>query len=316
MKLTLEVPLKKAKQPLNYSHKTAFIGSCFSDHIFNRLAYFEFDCIVNPLGTFFHPYSIENFLKLVYKKHRFTSAAVFQHQGIFRCFDAHSKLSATSSEKLVNQLNEVISHTHAYLQQTNFVWISLGSAFVYFHKKENRYVANCHQLPSKEFNKELTSVSDLFKSLYTSVNLLKSLNPSIQVGFTISPVRHVKDGIIENNRSKSHLQVALHDLLAKDPSLNYFPAFEIFQDELRDYRFYASDLVHPNRLGIDYVWEKFKATHIESSVFELMNKIEQYKRGVNHKSRHPESEKHQQFLLFQQRLKKEIDLEKAKWKPT
>lgn len=266
------------------------------------------------MGIFFHPFTIENFLKLVYSDYTFTTSDVFEHQGIFRCFDAHSKLASMSANDLVAELNQVISTTKANFKKTDFIWISLGTSFVYKHKSLDKYVANCHQLPNHFFHKELSSVEEIYASLYKSVDYLRSLQPGIQIGFTVSPVRHIRDGIIENTRSKSHLHTALHQLLEEDQMLNYFPAYEIFQDELRDYRYYASDLVHPNQLGIDYIWSKFKSSLINESCFDLMKKIDQLNKGNTHQSRFPETEAHQKFLGFQKKLRAEIDAEKFAFK--
>ncbi len=307
MKLSLEVPVDEASLKMNYHHQSFFLGSCFSEHISTKLKYFEFNCLCNPMGTFFHPFSIEIFLGQVYSNHRFSKTDVFQYKGVYRCFDAHSKLASLKASDLVNQLNQTIISTNNYLKKANFIWFSLGSAFVYWHKEQERYVANCHQLPANHFRKEFSSVQKIYESLYKIVSYLRSLQPELQIGFSISPVRHIKDGIVENTRSKSHLHTALYQLLEKDQDLVYFPAYEIFHDELRDYRFYASDLVHPNSLGIEYVWNKFKLSNIDSSCFNIMKKIDQWNRGNNHKVLFPNSQSHQQFLKFQERLRLEIE---------
>jgi len=314
MKLTLEVPIEEAEKKLNYKHQTMFLGSCFSEHIFQKLKYFEFECINNPMGIFFHPFSIENFLKLVYANYEFTEADVFEHQGIFKCFDAHSKLTSLQSEDLVNTLNQAVQNTFNWLKKTDFVWISLGSSYIYKHKELDKYVANCHQLPNNLFTKELTSVEALYASLFKLVGYLRSLQPKIKIGFTVSPVRHSKDGIVQNTLSKSHLHAALHQLLKYEEEISYFPAYEIFHDELRDYRFYASDLVHPNALGIEYVWNKFKSALIDESCFALMNKIERWNKGNSHQSRFTQTEAHQKFLSIQEKLRTEIVIEKSLFK--
>lgn len=316
MKLTLEVPIEEAEKKLDYTHQTLFLGSCFSEHIFKKLTYFEFECMSNPMGIMFHPFSIENFLKLVYVNHEFTEADVFEHQGIFKCFDAHSKLTSLQSEDLVNTLNQAVQNTFNWLKKTDFVWISLGTAYVYRHKELNKYVANCHQLPNQLFTKELASVEAIHTSLVRLVSYLRSMQPKIKIGFTVSPVRHSKDGIVQNTLSKAHLHTALHQLLSNDKVVVYFPAYEIFQDELRDYRFYASDLVHPNNLGIEYVWNKFKSNFINESCFALMHKIDRWNKGNLHKSQFTQTKAHQKFLLYQEKLKAEIASKKSLLKQT
>lgn len=183
------------------------------------------------------------------------------------------------------------------IQEATHIIITLGTAWAYRNKKSDRFVANCHKVPQKEFSKELISVNALAESLGNIMELVGSVNKNVRFVFTVSPIRHLKDGFVENQRSKAHLLTSVHDLQG-DPL--YFPAYEIMMDELRDYRFYATDMVHPNSLAIDYIWEKFKYVWISEGAYPVMEKVAEVQKGLMHRPFAPESGSHLQFLAKQQ----------------
>jgi lysophospholipase L1-like esterase len=220
------------------------------------------------------------------------------------CLDAHSKLNNASREVLLTELNIEINNTHQQLKDATHVVITLGTSWVYRHIASDVIVANCHKLPQKQFLKELLSVEQITESLDAIVSLIKSVNPKVSLLFTVSPVRHVKDGFIENTRSKSHLLTAIHQVVEPRKQIYYFPSYEIMMDELRDYRFYTTDMLHPNGLAIDYIWEKFRPVWFSENAIKTSELVASIQAKKAHRPFNPSSEVHQQFLT---KLKLEID---------
>lgn len=290
-----EVPTKKYDAPITYTSKILSVGSCFSEHIGNLLNYYKFDVTVNPFGILFHPTAIKNTIANAIKHKIYSEADIFFHNEQWHCFEAHSKLSHSSKEVLINLLNKIISNTNEQLQTTTHLLITLGTAWVYKHKKTDQVVANCHKVPQKEFSKQLLSVAEITDDLWQIVQLAKQINPKIRIVFTVSPVRHLKDGFIENQQSKSHLLTAVHQIL-KTENTSYFPSYEIMMDELRDYRFYKEDMLHPNQTAINYIWEKFTNSFIADSEIPVLKEVEAVQKALQHKPFNPKSEKYQLFL--------------------
>lgn len=297
MKLQTTVPLIKSENSIDYQSKLLLLGSCFVENIGEKLEYFKFQQLQNPFGILFHLLAIENLVERAIENRNYQENEVFEHHGIWHCFDAHSDNSATSKTILLQNLNEGLKETKQQLEQTTHIIITLGTAWVYRHNSTKKAVANCHKVPQKEFSKELLSIEVIKNSLARLIELVHSVNESAQVIFTISPVRHLKDGFTENQQSKSHLITALHGVLSSRAQSReiYFPSYEIMMDELRDYRFYGKDMVHPNELAIDYIWEKFKSSWISSQSYAVMEEVEAIQKGLQHRAFNPDSEEHQKF---------------------
>lgn len=297
MKLQTTVPLIKSENSIDCQSKLLLLGSCFVENIGEKLEYFKFQQLQNPFGILFHPLAIENLVERAIENRNYQENEVFEHHGIWHCFDAHSDNSATSKTILLQNLNEGLKETKQQLEQTTHIIITLGTAWVYRYNSTKKAVANCHKVPQKEFSKELLSIEVIKNSLARLIELVHSVNESAQVIFTISPVRHLKDGFTENQQSKSHLINALHGVLSSRAQSReiYFPSYEIMMDELRDYRFYGKDMVHPNELAIDYIWEKFKSSWISSRSYAVMEEVEAIQKGLQHRAFNPDSEEHQKF---------------------
>lgn len=301
MKLQTQIPLSKANNPIDYSSKILMLGSCFSQNMGDKLAYFKFPVLQNPFGILFHPLAIENLVQKAVDQFEYTERDIFQLYGRWHCYDAHSELSSGKKEELLMRLNSAVLETNKFIREATHIAITLGTAWVYRHMKRDLFVANCHKVPQGEFQKILLTEKEITTSLIATVNNIKALNPEVQIVFTISPVRHLKDGFVENQRSKAHLIAAVHEVL-DSPSLGggqgeaYFPSYEIIMDELRDYRFYNADMIHPNEIAIDYIWEKFRNAWISHEVGETMNKVEEIQRGLSHRPFDAESPAHQKFL--------------------
>lgn len=310
MKFLTQVPLQKQSENLiDYHSNILLLGSCFVENIGEKLSYFKFQNSINPFGILFHPKAIETFITKAINKTSYSEKDIFFYNEQWHCFDAHSKLSNPSKETLLHNLNGAIEVTNRQIHESTHIIITLGTAWVYRLLESNQLVANCHKVPQKQFAKELLSVEAITKSLETIVNLIRSINPKASIIFTVSPVRHIKDGFIENKQSKAHLITGMHSNNQQPTTNNYFPSYEIMMDELRDYRFYAEDMLHPSQTAINYIWEKFQEVWVSSEAIKTMKLVDEVQKGLQHKPFNPNSEAHQKFLLGvkekQLQLKKE-----------
>ncbi|WP_317171631.1 GSCFA domain-containing protein [Flavobacterium agri] len=272
------------------------MGSCFAVNMAEKFDHFQFRNEVNPLGILFHPQALERFMQSASEKKSFTETDIFYHNERWHCFDAHSDVSHSDKETLLTNLNNAIVLTHDYLKTASHFIITLGTAWVYRKSDSGNLVANCHKVPQREFSKEVLGVDDISRSICHIVELISQHNPNAQTIFTVSPVRHIKDGFAENQRSKSHLLAGLHSALENTGNCHYFPSYEIVMDELRDYRFYAPDMIHPNQVAIDYIWEKFVSCWISENVSADMNEVDAIRKALAHKPFNPDSEQHRKFV--------------------
>src|SRR5690554_1047650 len=302
MNLQTKIPLiQQQHNQIDYHSKLLLIGSCFVENMGEKLDYFKFQTLQNPFGILFHPKAIESLVTNTIHKIVYKEEDVFFLNEQWHCFDAHSKLSHPNKGVLLNNLNSQVNLTREYLETTSHVIITLGTAWVYRCLETDAVVANCHKIPQKNFLKELLSVDEILQSLEAIAHLIKSANPLATLMFTVSPIRHLKDGFIENTLSKAHLITAIHKLLNQKPSStnrqsHYFPSYELMMDELRDYRFYAEDMIHPNQTAIHYIWEKFKMVWISEKTLHIMEEVDAIQKGLQHKLFHPNSEAHNVFL--------------------
>ncbi|NJX16792.1 GSCFA domain-containing protein [Tamlana crocina] len=309
MKLQTQISLKKQSENLiDYHSNVVLLGSCFSDNIGAKLDYFKFKNLQNPFGVLFQPKAIENLVERALNEKTFSKDDVLFHNEQWHCFDVHSKLSSVSKEALLENLNRALKSTRQHLLEASHIIITFGTAWVYRFMENDNIVANCHKVPQKQFKKELLSVEDISASLKTISASIKQANPKAPIIFTVSPVRHLKDGFVENTQSKAHLISAIHQLLSSKgaPSLStplktncseaYFPSYEIMMDELRDYRFYEADMVHPNTTAIEYIWERFKDVWVAPETLKIMDEVEVIQKGLRHKPFNPNSKAHLEFL--------------------
>ncbi|HUH25590.1 MAG TPA: GSCFA domain-containing protein [Flavobacterium sp.] len=305
MQLQTFVPIPSLKRKINYLSKISSLGSCFAVNISQKLTSFQFQNQVNPLGILFHPLALERVIEYAAIDKVFEKDDSFLHNEIWSCFDAHSDMNKLDQEDLLLKLNAKIKDFKKDLTEASHFILTLGTAWVYRHKTSNQIVANCHKIPQKEFDKELLTPEQVSTSLERLFTQLKSINPNIQIIVTLSPVRHIKDGMVENQRSKAHLIVGIHDFMETHSEVFYFPSYEIVMDELRDYRFFGKDLIHPNEIALDYIWEKFVQSCIDSDHFATMQLVNEVQKGLAHRPFNPYSEQHQQFL---DKLAQKLDL--------
>ena len=294
---------------IDYHSKIGLFGSCFSEHIAEKFEYFKFQKLDNPFGIIFHPLAIEKFITNAINEKQYTENDIFFHNEQWHCFDAHSKLSHISKEEVLNSLNVQNKSTLSFLKEASHIVITLGTAWAYRLIENDSFVANCHKIPQKKFLKELLAITTITESLEAIVSLIKSVNSKVSIVFTVSPVRHIKDGFVENTQSKSHLITAIHHIVEPRKQLFYFPSYEIMLDELRDYRFYKEDMLHPNNLAIHYIWERFQKVWFSDDAKATMNEVEHIQKGIAHRPFNPKSEAHQLFLK-QIEDKKELLIER------
>ncbi|MFV0249242.1 MAG: GSCFA domain-containing protein [Tenacibaculum sp.] len=310
MILHTQLALKSEKySTINYNSKLCLIGSCFSKNMATKFLYYKFQCFQNPFGILFHPKAIENLISRAVNKKPYIKKDIFYHNELWHSFDAHLQLSSQSEKELLNKLNTAVKSTLKQLKNTTHFIVTLGTAWVYILLKNKCIVANCHKLSQKKFLKQILSVEQIKQSLNAINTLVKSINKEICIVYTISPVRHLKDGFVENQQSKAHLITAIHQTINKANNINYFPSYEIMMDELRDYRFYAEDMIHPNTMAVNYIWEKFKQVWVSEDAQELMLKVESIQKELTHQPFNPDTELHKKFLkklaLKQTALKKQ-----------
>jgi lysophospholipase L1-like esterase len=304
MNLQTKITLKKeTRNPISYNSKIFLFGSCFSENIGSKIEYFKFENTINPFGILFHPIAIEMLITNIVNEKIYTEKDIFFHNERWHCYEAHSELSNPSKEDLLLKLNAAISTANTQLKEVSHVIITLGTSWAYRLIETDTVVANCHKVPQKKFLKELLLIDEITNSLEAIITLIKSVNNNIEIIFTVSPVRHLKDGFVENMRSKSHLLSAIHQVIAPRDHTHYFPSYEIMMDDLRDYRFYNSDMIHPNETAINYIWEAFKTVWIHEKSTDLMSEIDTIQKGLSHR---PFNKNSKQHLLFLENLQLKI----------
>lgn len=296
MDFTTTIPISKSSNPIDYYSRIISLGSCFAQNIGEKFSYFKFQNTVNPFGIIFNPVSIENLISRVVNNQEFTENDIFFHNDLWHCFEVHSELSHSDKTIFLDRLNQILSDFNLQIFKSTHFQITYGTSWVYRNKSSNSIVANCHKVPQTQFDKEILSVATIEKSIQNTIDLIQKVNPNCQFIFTVSPVRHIKDGFVENQRSKAHLISALHNFVTLSLSkCNYFPSYEIMMDELRDYRFYAEDMLHPSQTALDYIWKRFSENYISEENFATMEEVCSIQKGLAHRPFNPNTASHQKF---------------------
>ncbi len=296
MKFRTEIKIEPSPHPIRHEQPILTIGSCFAQNIGELLQEHFFTVQVNPFGVLYNPLSIAQALFQIIDKQELQPGDLFFHQGLWHSFSHHSSLSHPDKTQVLLQINKAILNAHDFLQKADWLLLTFGTAFVYFHLPEDKPVANCHKLPEKEFRRELLSVEHLAAPFKTLWQKLRDFNPALKIILSVSPIRHIRDGLIENQRSKATLHLLIQELQKMQPELIYFPSYEILMDDLRDYRFYEANLTHPNALAIQYIWEKFDQMFFTQETRDTLKQFTRLRAALNHKVQHPGSENHRQFL--------------------
>lgn len=298
MQFHAEFSPKEFENKISLGDKIMLLGSCFTEQIGQKLSDHKFDTLQNPNGILFNPVSIEKALYSYISSKLYSEQDLFYFNERWQSWNHHSRFSRTAKDDTLKAINASTQAASLFLKHADWLIITMGSAFTYQRREiETRYeavVANCHKVPNDKFNRVLLLTSEVEEILTDLINKVKKYNQNIRIIFTISPVRHLREGFIENNRSKASLIQAVHSV-TNDNDILYFPSYELVIDDLRDYRFYAEDMVHPNYAATNYVWEKFINTCISAESREIMKEIAQIRSAVNHKPFNPISEEHGKF---------------------
>ena len=296
MKFRTELILPESDRKINHSHKIMGIGSCFVDAMGEKLEDSKFQSLRNPFGTLFHPLAIENALARILSLTKYSKDEIFKYGELFFSWDHHSSFNRISLEETLEAINSQLEKANDFIQQTDVFLLTFGTSWVYKMTEMDIFVANCHKIPSKHFEKYLLDDKQIQTSMRNCFELIQDINPKAQIIVTVSPVRHTKDGILENNLSKAKLTSNLFQVASKFDQVDYFPAYEIMMDDLRDYRFYKEDLVHPNTIAIDYIWEKFSQTYFDYLTIENIKLAEKVKLALAHRPMNPATTSYKEFL--------------------
>ena len=294
MEFHLKFNIPEAIPKISFSDKLIFFGSCFSDEISLLAKQHGFQVVSNPFGTLFHPSALaQNILDSLRGNEE---VIIAQNNDVYLDYNCSGKVYAMSELELKEKVIAIRKEFKNDLKNASYLFITFGTAFAYHLNETQQIVGNCHRQSAQSFTKRLTKIEEIVSKWNEVVSEIKRFNPKIQICFTVSPVRHLKDGLHQNNLSKSTLHLAINQLLS-ECNLTYFPSFELVNDVLRDYRFFKEDLTHPNQQAIQFVWQKFMSTFLTSEIQEIANKVSELKQAMNHRIQYPDSKMAQEFQI-------------------
>ncbi|HZH86524.1 MAG TPA: GSCFA domain-containing protein [Brumimicrobium sp.] len=293
-KTKVEIP---KSQLVDYQSNYLFLGSCFSEHLSQRMIQSGFNIHTNPFGVVFNPISLA---ELLLESDEYLKNSVFDRDGVALSWLANSTCFAYNPDELKNKLVELRKDYLTALSTAKILFVTLGTAWVYYKKTIDHIVGNCHKAAKNDFEKRLLTIEEIVSKWTEVIEKIQS-ESDVKIIFTVSPVRHTKDGVIENSRSKAVLLSAVHHLNDQYANVGYFPAYELMMDEMRDYAFYTKDGVHPNDIAIDEIWNRFKTTYFTAETEKICQEYEKIKMLFEHRSLHPESEAAKQFEVARER---------------
>lgn len=295
MKFRTEILPAKFQNLIEHSENILTIGSCFAENIGEYFKYHKFNVESNPFGVLYNPASILNSLKILKEQNVFTNEDLVFKQGEWHSFYHHSDFSHHDREVCLTNINKKIEQASKFIANADRIIITYGTSFVYNYIERAVIVSNCHKIPQSKFTRLRLSLDEIVELIYRTVELLNEIKSNIKIIFTVSPVRHWKDGAIDNQLSKAQLLLAVNRITVETENCEYFPSYEIMMDDLRDYRFYESDLIHPNKIATDYIWEKFSESVLSEKANKLCTDIAKIVKSKNHRIRNSESEKTKKF---------------------
>jgi hypothetical protein len=293
------LPFVSSAFEITHADKLLSIGSCFSENIGDQLLNNKFPIIVNPYGILFNPISIIQSLQQIINNKQFSERDIFYHNQHWQSFYHHGRFSNINKTTCLNNINNAITTSNQQVQNLDYLILTLGTANVFVHKESNQIVANCHKVPNSEFERKRLNVDEITTAFEPIFNQLKTINPKLKIIFTVSPVRHIRDGLVENQRSKATLLLAIDTLVAQYDFASYFPAYELVLDDLRDYRFFNADMIHPSKLAIDYVWNYFSEIYFSNKTKQIIHQIDKIIQAKNHRPFDEDSKMHQNFIQNQ-----------------
>jgi hypothetical protein len=289
------VSIEESKIKIHYGSNLMLMGSCFSEHIGKNLSDSKFLVDNNPFGIVYNPMSIKQGITRLLEGNEYLTGELVQNQDVWFSFDHHGKFSDVDKNNCLSAINHQFQRSAQNLVKANFLFITFGTAYVYRLLSTGKIVANCHKVSAKEFERKRVSVEEITEEYLSVITRLRQVNPSVFIVFTVSPVRHWKDGAHENQLSKSILHLATERICNSCENTFYFPSYELLMDDLRDYRFYADDMFHPGSLAIHYIWEKFTDCFMDSKTRLIMSAVEKIVSARKHRPFNPESNQYKIF---------------------
>ena len=281
---------------LHHSDKVVLLGSCFSDNIGAKMQGALMNVTVNPMGTLYNPMSIARGLQLLVAGEPVAGQGLFMQGGVWNSYDFHSRHSLPDKQATIDHMSQQVEEGHKALRQASLLTVTLGTAMVYRLRATGQIVANCHKMPGHEFNRQMAPVEEIVQALDDIFTQVHEFNPQLRIILTVSPIRHIADGLDANSLSKACLRVSIDQVRARHSDYcDYFPAYEIMLDDLRDYRFYSSDMVHPSDMAVEYIWQAFQATYLDDRSALAVSRCERIYKRLQHR---PMSANHEMIDRF------------------
>lgn len=305
------IDIEESKDKIKYGHKVLFIGSCFTENIGQKLDNYKFTSLINPFGIVYNPVSVRNTILAIIENRCFTEKDLIYNNNTWNSFFHHSRFSNIDREECLKNINESLVHSSEFLKETDFLIITFGTSWVYEYVESGDIVSNCHKFPSYKFKRYRLTVDYIISIYEDIISKIRKVNPRVKILFTISPIRHWKDGAHGNQLSKAVLQLAIDGIVEKLSDTFYFPSYEIMMDDLRDYRFYGKDMIHVSEEAVDYIWRRFMNTYIDAKSLSLMKRIDKINKALSHRPFSDSSDTYSNFLLNQlikiEQLEKECE---------
>lgn len=298
-KFRTEVKIAPADHKISHRSGIVMIGSCFTENIGDRLSEYKFDVDINPFGIVYNPMSVNQNLETILSGKKYTASDLYNYQDSWISFDHHSRFSFPEQEVCLREINSRIEYSHNRISTINHLIITFGTAWTYRIADSGRLVSNCHKIPAGFFSRQLLKTDDIIPVYEKLISSMIKINPDLRIIFTVSPIRHWKDGPVQNTVSKSTLILSIHEILKLFDCTEYFPAYEIALDDLRDYRYYEEDMIHPNSQMTGYIWEKFSQTYFSDETLHAMKDIAKLNSALQHRPFQPGATKHIEFLNSQ-----------------
>jgi hypothetical protein len=293
-----------SERKITYNDPVMFIGSCFATSIGRQFEAGHLPVMVNPSGTVYNPVSVINTLDSIVEAKKYTEKDLYNFNGIWLSFEHYTDFSSEDSKLVLEKINKRSAEAKKFISGAGFLFITFGTARVYRWKSDGRIVSNCHKIPAAQFDHELLAVDDIVKLWSVQLDKLHSIYPQVQIVFTISPVRHWKDGPHGNQLSKATLFLAVEELLEHPCRPGYFPAYELVMDDLRDYRFYANDMLHPSDAAVEYIWDAFSECYFDKNTLDTWREVEKITKAVSHRVKSGSKES---IKAFAENILKKID---------
>ncbi|WES97580.1 GSCFA domain-containing protein [Chryseobacterium arthrosphaerae] len=312
MKFRTEVDIPASEKKIEIEDKIFSIGSCFASEMTDLLENGQLQTLSNPFGTIFNPFSINNAVQRLHDSAFYQEEELITYNEEYISLDHHTGFDTRYIHQTLDKINKSIEEGNAFLQEADWIIITYGSSFIYEFLPKKKLVANCHKIPQKFFEKRLLSHQELTGSIYNTILELKDIcKEGVQILFTVSPVRHTKDGMIENQLSKSKLITAIHESISMFEDCHYLPVYEILMDDLRDYRFYKEDMIHPSTQAVNYIFDKFGNAYFSGETQNFIKENFKIIKALEHKT---SDKKDPKFIEFREKLDQRIENQRKKVK--